>query len=93
VSYEVSLSHRAAKDLDRLNPKTKTRILNRLDEIAEAPLDPRLSSMLTNQSGLRRARVGGWRIIFELDNTVEVVRIVTIDRRGQDRRGLLYHRI
>jgi mRNA-degrading endonuclease RelE of RelBE toxin-antitoxin system len=58
VRYEVRLSDRAAKDLDRLNRKTQLRMLNRLDQIAEAPHDPRFSGVLTNQGGLRKSRVG-----------------------------------
>jgi mRNA interferase RelE/StbE len=88
VSYEIRLSGRAVKDLDRLNRETQQRMVKRLEQIAEAPQDPRLSSMLTNQGGLRRSRVGGWRIIFAVDEASKSVDIVTIERRGQ-----VYHRI
>jgi mRNA interferase RelE/StbE len=88
VSYEVCLSNRAAKDLDRLNRETQQRMVRRLEQIGEAPQDPRFSSMLTNQGGLRRSRVGGWRIIFAVDEEGRTVDVVTIERRGQ-----VYHRI
>jgi mRNA-degrading endonuclease RelE of RelBE toxin-antitoxin system len=55
VSYSIRLSSRAAKDLDRLDRGTRERILNRLDQLAEAPGDPRLSSLLTNQGDLRKS--------------------------------------
>ena len=70
-------------DLDRLNRDTQKRILKRLEEIAEVPYDPRLSNRLTNQGGLRKSRVGGWRIIFSVDEEHHVVSVVTIERRGQ----------
>jgi mRNA interferase RelE/StbE len=69
--------------LDRLNRDTQHRILDRLEQLAESPYEPRLSAQLTNQGGLRKSRVGGWRILFAVnaeDNTVDVV---TIERRGQ----------
>jgi mRNA-degrading endonuclease RelE of RelBE toxin-antitoxin system len=44
--------------------------------------------MLTNQGGLRRSHVGGWRIIFAVDEEGRTVDVVTIERRGQ-----VYHRI
>jgi mRNA-degrading endonuclease RelE of RelBE toxin-antitoxin system len=37
VSYEVCLSNRAAKDLDRLNRETQQRMVRRLEQIGEAP--------------------------------------------------------
>ena len=88
MRHEVRLSDRAAKDLDRLNRETQQRMVKRLEQIGEAPQDPRFSSLLTNQGGLRRSRVGGWRIIFTVDQEGRTVNVVTIDRRGQ-----VYHRI
>ena len=88
MKYEVRLSDRAAKDLDRLNRKTQQRILSRLEQIAEARYDPRFSSALSHQGNLRKSRVGGWRIIFSLDDENRIVYVVTIERRGQ-----VYHRI
>ena len=88
MSYDVCLSDRAAKDLDRLNRETQERMVKRLEQIGEAPRDSRLSSMLTGQGGLRRSRVGGWRIIFSVDDEGGKVNVVTIERRGQ-----VYHRI
>jgi len=83
VSYQVRLSSRAVKDLDRVGRDTRERMLQRLDRIAEAPHDPRLSSSLTAKGGLRKSRVGGWRIIFTVEDDIRVVAVVTIDRRGQ----------
>jgi mRNA interferase RelE/StbE len=88
VKYQVRLSGRAAKDLDYLDRVTQQRMLKRLEQIGEAPQDPRFSSMLTNQGGLRRSRVGGWRVIFVVHEESKTVNIVTIDRRGE-----VYHRI
>lgn len=59
------------------------RVLNRLDQLAEAPHDPRLSNLLTNRGSLPKSRVGGWRIIFSVDEDSKTVYVVTIERRGQ----------
>ena len=83
MSYEVRLSNRAAKDLDRLSRDIQERILRRLDQLAAAPHDPRLSSSLKSQGGLRKSRVGGWRVIFSVDDASEAVNVVTVERRGQ----------
>jgi mRNA interferase RelE/StbE len=83
VRYEVRLSNRAAKDLDRLDSSARQRVLHRLEQIAEAPLAPRLSGSLTHQDGLRKSRVGGWRIVFTVDEENRIVHVVTIELRGQ----------
>jgi mRNA interferase RelE/StbE len=83
VRYHVRLSHRAAKDLDKLSGDARDRILHRLEQLAEDPFDPRLSSQLTNQRGLRKSRVGGWRIIFAVDEEHRILDVVTVERRGQ----------
>jgi mRNA interferase RelE/StbE len=63
-------------------------MVRRLEQIGGAPQDPRFSSMLTGQGRLRRSRVGGWRIIFAVDEEDRTVNVVAIERRGQ-----VYHRI
>jgi mRNA interferase RelE/StbE len=74
---------RAVKDLDALDDKSKRRMLARTAELADAPYDPKLSIKLTNQGGLRRSRVAGWRIVFLVDDEAKTLSVVTIDRRGQ----------
>ena len=83
MKYAQQLSARAVKDLDALDDNTKKRMLDRIAELAGAPYDPKLSIKLTNQGGLRRSRVGGWRIIFLVDDIGKVLSVVTIERRGQ----------
>jgi mRNA interferase RelE/StbE len=83
VKYPVRLSSRAVKDLDRLNRDVQERMMNRLDRLAEDPFDSRLSAPLTNQGSLRKSRVGGWRIIYTVNEPNLTVDVVTIERRGQ----------
>jgi mRNA interferase RelE/StbE len=82
VRYLVRLSDRAVKDLDRLNPDTQRRALERLEQLAETPLDPRFSGPLKN-TNLRKSRVGGWRIIFSVNQAATSIDVVMIERRGQ----------
>jgi mRNA interferase RelE/StbE len=83
VKYRVELSNRAARDLDRLSRDTQSRMIQRLDQLAEDPHHPRLSGRLQNRGDLRKSRVGGWRIIFTVQEEARVVNVVTIERRGQ----------
>jgi len=83
VSYEVRLSNRASRDLDRLGQEVLGRVFRRLEQLAEAPYNPRFSTRLTNRGELRKSRVGGWRIIFFVDETGKALQVVTVERRGQ----------
>lgn len=38
---------------------------------------------LTETPGIRKSRVGGWRILFSVDREAQVVYILTVDTRGQ----------
>jgi mRNA interferase RelE/StbE len=83
VKYQVSLAHEAEKVLDRLDAPTQRRIRHRLVQLAEDPSDPRLSAPLVDRAGVRKSRVGGWRILFTLDRETKVIYVLTVDTRGQ----------
>ena len=64
MRYDVRLSDRAAKDIDRLDRQTQLRIMGRLEQIAESPYEPRFSSLLSNQGVPRKSRVGRLAVIL-----------------------------
>lgn len=43
----------------------------------------RVSSPLTERAGVRKSRVGGWRILFAVDRDAQIIHILTLDTRGQ----------
>jgi len=70
----------ARSDLRRLDRDTAMRILltlTRYGETGEGDV-----KALTDREGLYRLRVGKWRVLFDLDDPLEV-RIHGIDNRGQ----------
>ncbi len=83
MKYEIRLSHRAARDLDRLDKPTQKRMMRRLEQLAEDPYDPRISAPLSGVGNLRKSRVGAWRIIYEATEEPTIVFVVMIERRGQ----------
>jgi len=88
LTYRVELSARARKDFNALDRDLESRLAARIDELALNPHDPRISGTLTGLGNLRKSRVGGWRIIFTLDDVNHVVYVITIGRRGQVYRRL-----
>lgn len=87
MNYRVHLSRDAAHYLQRLSRPDQERIARRVDQIATAPYGPH-TKPLTNAPGRRAARVGGYRIIFAVDDEAHVVNISAIAPRGQAYRRL-----
>lgn len=83
MNYRVFVSHEAEKVLDRLDRPSERRIRARFVQLGDDPFDPRLSSPLTEREGVRKSRVGGWRILFTVDRDARVLNVATVDTRGQ----------
>jgi mRNA interferase RelE/StbE len=83
VSYRLVIAHEAEKILDRLDRPTERRIRTRIIQLADDPFDPRLSTPLTERAGVRKSRVGGWRILFTANRETKTLAVLTIDTRGQ----------
>ncbi len=83
MKFRVIVSHEAEKILDRIDRPTENRLRARLAQLAEDPFDPGLSAPLTERAGVRKSRVGSWRILFTVDREAMIVNVVTVDTRGQ----------
>jgi mRNA interferase RelE/StbE len=83
VNFEVSVAREAEKLLDRLDRPLEQRIRSRFVQLSFDPFDPRLSAPITDRPGIRKSRVGGWRILFTVDREARVIYIITVDTRGQ----------
>lgn len=83
MSYRVVIAHEAEKILDRMDRPAEKRIRTRIIQLDEDPFDPRLSAPLTERAGVRKSRVGGWRILFAANRETNMLAVLTIDTRGQ----------
>jgi mRNA interferase RelE/StbE len=83
VNFRLSVAHEAEKILDRLDRPIEQRVRARFVQLAVDPFDPRLSASLADRGGIRKSRVGGWRILFTVDREAKVIYILTVDTRGQ----------
>jgi mRNA interferase RelE/StbE len=76
VSYSIKIKASAAKSLRRVDPRDRSRLIEAIDRLADQPAAG--AALKGEFGGLRRLRVGRYRIIYEaLDDelTVLVVRI------------------
>jgi mRNA interferase RelE/StbE len=87
VSYEVRIARQAERYLHRLPRNAQQRILLRLRQIGDDPHGPH-TKPLHGLSGRRAARVGGWRIIFAVDEEHHTVDVSVIGPRGDVYRDL-----
>lgn len=74
MNYRVNVSREAEKVLDRLDRLTERRLRARLAQLADNPFDPRLSAPLTERHGVRKSRVGGWRILYTVEREAMLVK-------------------
>ena len=80
MALKVQLAGTAFKYLNSLDKPTRARIRDKLEAIAKAPEDPRLSYPLS-ASTKRSTRIGPYRVLFEIDE--ETLFVAHIPRRGQ----------
>jgi mRNA interferase RelE/StbE len=81
VKYLVELTSEAERDLNRLDRTAERRIRERLKELAPDPYSPRLSKPLKMFPGTRSARVGDWRILYEIAEPERLIRITAVRPR------------
>ena len=81
MPYRIELTKSAVKEMERLPAKTHDKVV---EHIAQLEHDPRLfgSQKLTGIDAYK-LRVGNYRIVYEIDDTNEIIRIVMVDDRKQ----------
>lgn len=78
---KVTLTKRAAKSLRRLPANHAARIRAAIGHLAAEPEGTSLDiKSLQGVSGLRRVRVGGWRVVFEMPTSDELVILDVLPR-------------
>ncbi len=85
MSYSIRIKESAAKELKRVVKPHRTRIVAAIDRLAETPhLGAALKGGLR---GLRRLRVGGYRVVYEVrDDELVVLAVRVAHRRDAYRR-------
>ncbi|HQU93749.1 MAG TPA: type II toxin-antitoxin system RelE/ParE family toxin [Pyrinomonadaceae bacterium] len=81
MAYRIELTKSAVKELERLPAKTHDKVVEHLFQLEQ---DPRVfgSEKLTGVDAYK-LRVGSYRIVYEIDDAKEIVRVVMVDDRKQ----------
>ena len=82
TTYEVRIARRALRSLARLERREQQRIRAALDLLAGNPRPPACVAMQGEES-VYRIRVGDYRIVYEVLDSVLVVHVVRIGHRRE----------
>ncbi len=79
MRYSLTIKQSALKEIQRLDKPDRKRLIEAIDKLAE---NPHVGKLLKGEfSGLRRIRVGSWRVIYEINDGKVVVLILRVAHR------------
>lgn len=81
LTYQQSIAKTAVKTLNRLDGRTRHRIRTAIDNVAADPRAPN-NNVRPLRGGGYRLRVGGWRVIYDLDHGARTMTVRAIRQRG-----------
>lgn len=81
MTYSVSIKQSAAKTLAKIARDDRLRIIDAIDQLAA---NPAAGGVLKGEyAGLRRIRVGDYRVVYEVQDQELVVLVVRIGHRRE----------
>jgi len=81
MTYRVEILRSAAKELQRIHPDDRVRIIATLQNLANDPR-PSGSKKLTNRPAWR-IRIGAYRVIYEIHDRELMVLVVAAGKRSE----------
>ena len=79
MSYSIRIKRSAARELSRIPRHDRVRIVRAIDRLGEEPLAG--SALKGELRGLRRIRVGHYRVVYEVLDEELVVLVVRVAHR------------
>jgi len=86
VSFSLQIKRSAARDLERIPKADRLRLIQAIDRLRETPLAG--GTLKGEFGGLRRLRVGQYRVIYEVFERRLVVLVVRVAHRREAYRHL-----
>ena len=81
MTYSVQIKRSAARELAAIPRPARTRIVEAIDNLREQPLAG--SALKGTLRGLRRIRMGDYRVIYELLDAELVVLVIRVAHRSE----------
>jgi mRNA interferase RelE/StbE len=79
--WSVEFERRADRDLERLDPQVRQRVLTAIDRLSSYPRSAALRKLKGRAES--RLRVGDWRVIVELEIPTRTIVILRVLPRGR----------
>ena len=79
MSYSIRIRRSAARELARITKRDRVRIVRAIDRLEEEPLAG--NALKGDLRGLRRIRVGRYRVVYEVLEDALVVPVVRVAHR------------
>ncbi len=93
MTYAVVMLRQAERDFERLAQQVRARVASVLRTLADEPRPHGSKQLKGRLEGLMRARVGDWRIAYQVDDETKTVCVVEIAHRSDVyRRAARRHR-
>ena len=81
MTYSIQIKSSAAKALGKISGKDKLRLIDAIDKLKEQPFS---GTVLKGEySGLRRIRVGNYRVVYEVTESALLVLVIRIGHRRE----------
>ncbi len=81
MTYSLSIKQSAVKALAKIEGEDRQRIINAIDQLKTNPV---AGSVLKGEfSGLRRIRVGNYRVVYEVQDEKLVILVIRIGHRRE----------
>ena len=85
MAYRIQVRRGAQKQLDRIDPRYRERIIEAVYKLSEDPKPFPASMKLEGREG-RRLRVGNYRVLYRIDDRLSEVLVLEIWHRQRDYR-------
>jgi mRNA interferase RelE/StbE len=88
--YKIQFSPKAKRNINKLHPAIKARVLEAIDELKTDPTPSnsrKLAGMPARLPSQWRLRVGTFRILYTIEKQIVTITIITVAPRGQVYKG------
>ncbi len=81
MKYSISIKKEALKELKALPKKSVVAVSDAIDELASQPRPVGCKKLKANKEELWRIRVGDYRVIYTIEDTIRIVEVRKIGNR------------
>ena len=81
MSYQIIIRKKAVKELEALPKKTNENIVQAIDSLTENPRPNGCKKLKGEEETLWRIRVGNYRIIYSIEDSIRIIDIRRIGHR------------